>query len=135
MDIALDKVCSLIRQARRFDVKEGISDPDSGSNPADDNQIDVLEPTADDSTESEIRSFVTGLNVDEQANLVALVWLRPRAISRPRSLTTPSPRPGSGTRTRRRATSSAFPTCPICWMRVLRCSDLSCVDEDGGAGV
>src|SRR4051812_25797344 len=75
MDIALDKVCSLIRQARLFDVKEGISDPDSGSNPADDNQIDTLEPTPDDPTEGEIRSFVTGLNVDEQANLVALVWL------------------------------------------------------------
>jgi hypothetical protein len=75
MDMALDKICSLIRQARVFDVKEGVTDPESGSNPTDDNQIDVLETTADDPTESEIRSFIAGLNSDEQATLIALVWI------------------------------------------------------------
>src|SRR5689334_12424292 len=74
MDIALDKVCALIRQARRFDVKEGDTDPDSGSNPTDDNMIDVLQ-ASDDATEGEIRAFVAGLNEDEQDSLVALVWV------------------------------------------------------------
>ncbi len=36
MDIALDKVCELILRARALDEKEGITDPDSGSNPIDD---------------------------------------------------------------------------------------------------
>ena len=36
MDIALDKVCELILRAREYDVKEGLTDPDSGSNPTDD---------------------------------------------------------------------------------------------------
>ena len=33
MDIALDKVCALIRQARRFDVKEQVSRPEFGIKP------------------------------------------------------------------------------------------------------
>ena len=36
MDIALDKVCELILRAKAIDVKEGVTDPDSGSNPIDD---------------------------------------------------------------------------------------------------
>ena len=42
MDIALDKVCELILRARAIDVKEGVTDPDSGSNPIDDGNLDSL---------------------------------------------------------------------------------------------
>lgn len=42
MDISIDKIRSLILEARRIDVKEGDTDPDSGSNPIDDGEIDVL---------------------------------------------------------------------------------------------
>ncbi len=42
MDIALDKVCELILRMREIDVKEGVTDPDSGSNPIDDGSTDVL---------------------------------------------------------------------------------------------
>ena len=75
MDIALDKVCELILRAREFDVKEGITDPDSGSNPIDDGSTDVLTASSDDSTEEQIREFVAGLNEDERHDLVALVWI------------------------------------------------------------
>lgn len=75
MDIALDKVCELILRAREFDVKEGVTDPDSGSNPIDDGARDVLTATSDDPTEEEIREFIAGLNEDERHDLVALVWL------------------------------------------------------------
>lgn len=74
MDIALDKVCALIRQARQFDVKEQ-GDSDAGSNPTDDRAFDVLEDAPDDPVEGEIRAFISGLNEDERANLVALVWV------------------------------------------------------------
>ncbi len=42
MDLSVDKIRSMIVEARRLDVKEGDTDPDSGSNPIDDGQTDVL---------------------------------------------------------------------------------------------
>jgi hypothetical protein len=75
MDIALDKVCALIERAREFDVKEGLTDPNSDSNPIDDGSTDVLTADPDDSTEEQIREFIAGLNEDERHELVALVWV------------------------------------------------------------
>ena len=75
MEIALDKVCELILRARALDVKEGETDPDSGSNPIDDGSTDVLTATPDDATEEEVREFIAGLNEDERHDLVALVWI------------------------------------------------------------
>ena len=46
--ISADKVTFIIEKAREFDVKEGASDPDSGSNPSDDDEIDVLEDSNSD---------------------------------------------------------------------------------------
>jgi len=73
MDIALDKVCDFIELARALDAKEGVTDPDSGSNPTDDGEIDALTTTPDDPVEQELRGVIAGLNDDERANLVALV--------------------------------------------------------------
>ena len=75
MDIALDKVCELILRARAIDVKEGQTDPASGSNPIDDGSIDVLTPMPDDATEEEFRDVISGLNDDERADLIALVYV------------------------------------------------------------
>ena len=75
MDIALDKVCDLIIRARAIDVKEGITDPDSGSNPSDDGSIDSLADGSDDATEEEVREVIAGLNDDERADLIALVYV------------------------------------------------------------
>ena len=75
MDIALDKVCDLIIRARAIDVKEGITDPDSGSNPSDDGSIDSLADGSDDATEEEVREVIAGLNDDERADLIALVYI------------------------------------------------------------
>ena len=134
MDMALDKICSLIRQARRFDVKEGVTDPASGSNPTDDNQIDVLEPTADDPTEGEIRSFVAGLNIDEQATLIALVWVGRGDFDAEdwgEAIATAQER-----NTGRTADYLlGIPNLPDLLDEGLGALGLSCVDEDGGAGV
>ena len=60
MDIALDKVCGLIVRAREIDVKEGITDPASGSNPIDDGWTDVLTSAPGDATEAEVRDMIAG---------------------------------------------------------------------------
>ena len=73
--ISPEKVSFLIEKAREFDVKDGASDPDSGSNAADDDMIDVLEDSADDPVEREITGFINALSEDEQIDLVALMWL------------------------------------------------------------
>jgi len=75
LTISPEKVAFLIEKAREFDVKEGDSDPDSGSNAADDEMIDVLEDNGRDPVAYELRSFINALNEDEQLDLVALMWL------------------------------------------------------------
>jgi Protein of unknown function (DUF3775) len=75
MDIALDKVCEFIIRAKALDVKEGVTDPASGSNPIDDGNIDSLMAGPDDGTEQELRDVIAGLNDDERADLIALVYI------------------------------------------------------------
>ena len=62
-------------KAREFDEKVEPSDPDSGSNPSDDRNVDVLETTPDDPTYEELISAVRRLNDDEQLDLIALTWI------------------------------------------------------------
>ncbi|MGV2181229.1 DUF3775 domain-containing protein [Rhizobium rhizogenes] len=75
MTIAPEKVCYFILKARQFDAKDAPSDKDSSSNPTDDAMIDVLEDRRDDPVEEELRSAIWALSVDEQIDLVTLVWL------------------------------------------------------------
>lgn len=75
LGINTDKVCFIIAKARMFDVKEGVSDPDSGSNPTDEEMRDILEDFASDPTYQELVEFIRGLDEDEQINLVALAWV------------------------------------------------------------
>ena len=75
MDIAVDKVSEIILRARAVDVKEGVTDPDSGSNAIDDGSTDVLVSGTDDATEEELREVIAGLNDDERASLIALVYV------------------------------------------------------------
>lgn len=75
MDIALDKVCEIIIRAKAIDVKEGMTDPASGSNPTDDGNADSLIASPDDATEQEMRDVIAGLNEDERADLIALVYI------------------------------------------------------------
>lgn len=75
LSIPLEKVCFLVQLAREFDVKDVVTDPDSGSNAADDAMLSVLEDHPDDPVRTEIVAFVHGLNEDEQIDLVTLAWL------------------------------------------------------------
>jgi len=73
--ISPEKVGFLIEKAREFDVKDAASDPDSGSNGADDNMIDVLEDNGRDPVVREITGFMDALTEDEQVDLIALMRL------------------------------------------------------------
>jgi len=75
LSISPEKIAFIIEKAREFDVKDAASDPDSGSNPADDDEIDVLEDDGSDPVAGELGSFIRALNEDEQIDLVALMWL------------------------------------------------------------
>ena len=73
--ISPEKVAFLIEKAREFDVKELDSDPDSASNGADDEMIDVLEDNGRDPVMRELTGFINALTEDEQIDLVALMRL------------------------------------------------------------
>jgi hypothetical protein len=75
LGISTEKVGFLIEKARQFDVKEAISDPDSGSNAADDGMIDVLQDNGQDPVAREITGFINALSEDERVDLVALMRL------------------------------------------------------------
>jgi hypothetical protein len=73
--ISAEKVSFLIEKTREFDVKEGATDPDSGSNGTDDNMIDVLEDDGGDPVVREITGFINAMTEDERIDLVALMRL------------------------------------------------------------
>jgi len=73
--ISAEKVAYIIAKAREFDVKDVVTDPDSGSNAVDDAMLSVLEDHSDDPVVAELRAAIFGLNEDEQVDLVTLAWL------------------------------------------------------------
>lgn len=75
LTISPEKVCFLIIKAREFDAKEQVEEPDPGSNPSDDKNVEILEDYEDDPVVEEITSFIDSLSVDEQIDLVTLMWL------------------------------------------------------------
>jgi hypothetical protein len=75
LTISPERAFFIIVKAREFDEKVAPSDPGSGSNPADDRQVDVLEEEPDDPVEQELDAALGSLNVDEQLDLIALTWL------------------------------------------------------------
>ena len=75
LDIPTDKLGFIILKAREYDVKEGDSDPDEGSNPTDDGNADVLTDNGDDPVREELLGAIRELNDDERVQLVALAWL------------------------------------------------------------
>ena len=75
LTISPEKVCFIIVKAREFDAKDALTEPDPGSNPADDMEAAVLEEHEDDPVVEEISSLIDSLSEDEQVDLVALTWL------------------------------------------------------------
>lgn len=74
LTIELEKVCYIIVKAREFDAKVDPEEPESSSSAADDDEREVLEFRGD-ATEEELKAAIDALNVDEGADLLALVWV------------------------------------------------------------
>ena len=58
LTISPEKVCFIIIKAREFDAKEEVDEPDPGSNPSDDKDIEVLEDYGDDPVVEELTQFI-----------------------------------------------------------------------------
>ena len=75
LDVSHEMLAYIILKARAFDAQSGVSDPDEGSNPSDDREVSVLEGQSDDPTADELTAAIAGLSEEEEAALVALVWI------------------------------------------------------------
>lgn len=71
LEISPSKVARIIIRARELDAKTARWDT-----PADEADAEsILESRASDATESELHSYISDLNTDEQASLVAIMWI------------------------------------------------------------
>jgi hypothetical protein len=75
LNVNPEKVYFIIAKAREFDAKVDPVEPDPGSNPADDEEREVLEDYADDPTFEELRSAIAILDDDEVVDVIALAWV------------------------------------------------------------
>ena len=73
--IPLEKLAYIITKAREFDVEVPPVDEDSGSNPSDDAEWDVLQSGADNPTYQELVDAINSLSDPERIELLALTWL------------------------------------------------------------
>ena len=75
LSLPTDYLAQLIVLTHGVQVKEAEVDPDSGSNPVDDKMWDALQDDRNDLTREEIRERLQGLSEQQQAELVALMWI------------------------------------------------------------
>ena len=75
MEISTAKVAFVIVRARECDVKVGSWEDPTDRSIRESDADTVLENCSEDATRSELAEFIAGLNVDEQASLVALTWI------------------------------------------------------------
>jgi hypothetical protein len=75
LEISSDKVAFVIIRAREFDAEVAIPDDSSSAIDTESDAGEFSENRSSDTTRSEVAEFIAGLNEDEQADLVALVWI------------------------------------------------------------
>lgn len=71
LEISPNKIAHIAVRAREIDAKVGRWDSAGDTADAD----TILEARASDGTEGELRAFIDSLNADEQASLVAVMWI------------------------------------------------------------
>ena len=75
LTIPLDTLAYIIIKAREYSAEVPPVDPESGSNPTDDAERDVLEGSADNPTYEELVHAINFLNDAQRIELLALTWL------------------------------------------------------------
>ena len=74
--IRREALAFIIAKAREFDAEVPIEpDAATGSDPADDDEREILLDTPDNPTEQELRDAIDGLGLPERKELLALMWL------------------------------------------------------------
>ena len=73
--IPLEKLAYIIVKAREYDAEVPPVDDESGSNPSDDADRDVLEATPDNPTAQELADAINSLSELQRVELLALTWL------------------------------------------------------------
>jgi hypothetical protein len=75
LDINPELVHSIIQKAKQFQAKEEIDSPEQESDSPDNMDISVLTDQPDDLVYDEVKQAIQDLDPDQQAELVALIWL------------------------------------------------------------
>ena len=75
LTIPLEKLAYIVAKAREFDAEVPPVDEDSGSNPSDNAERDVLESGANNPTFQELTDAIDSLSDRERVELLALTWL------------------------------------------------------------
>lgn len=75
LTIPMETLAFIIVKAREFDAEAPPVDVASGSNAADDHEVDILEDSRNNPTRAELRGALRALNSDEMDEILAQMWL------------------------------------------------------------
>lgn len=75
LNTPIEKIGFLITLLRDFEVLIPSSHLNDSANPSDHAEVGVLEQSDENPAEAELEDFLSGLNMDEKIELVALLWL------------------------------------------------------------
>ncbi|WP_310497162.1 DUF3775 domain-containing protein [Sandarakinorhabdus sp.] len=75
LSVSLETLCRIILRAREYEALIPDTDPDEGSNPSDDGNVDAIEDDGDNPAEEELRAIAGDLAEDEQAEVIALALI------------------------------------------------------------
>lgn len=75
LTISLQTLAFIIAKARGYEAEVPPVDEASGSNATDDGETDILEDTAGNPTEAELRGALDQLNTDEKEEILALLFV------------------------------------------------------------
>lgn len=75
LELNPDLVCLIVARAREFHAKEQVVLPEEPFNPGDDWALQILADHLDDLSYREVVAAIDDLEPDQQASLVALMWL------------------------------------------------------------
>lgn len=73
LSISVDKVCSIIEQARELSEEDLIEDPDAPGEVS--REPETAGDDGDNPMLSDLEGFIAALTFDEQVDLVALMWM------------------------------------------------------------
>ena len=75
LNIGLDTICFIIAKARELQAKEQVVIPQTPESPSDDWAMQVLADHSEDMSLQEVKTSVEDLDAEQQAELLALMWL------------------------------------------------------------